>query len=104
MSGGQDSQSAVSAAIVALDKAARKGAIHPRNAARRKSRLIKRLSALGQRPMTMPAQPAPSVEPAAAKGGKRTPAVAEPKAKPEAKKTAAKAPAKKAPSKKTTKK
>ena len=30
-------------AVVALDKAARKGAIHPGNAARRKSRLMKRL-------------------------------------------------------------
>ena len=31
-------------AIVALDKAAQKGAIHRRNAARRKSRLMKRLN------------------------------------------------------------
>ena len=30
-------------ATVALDKAAQKGAIHPRNAARRKSRLMKQL-------------------------------------------------------------
>ena len=32
-------------AIVALDKAAQKGAIHKRNAARRKSRLMRRLNA-----------------------------------------------------------
>ena len=31
-------------AIVALDKAAQKGAIHPNNAARRKSRIMKRLN------------------------------------------------------------
>jgi small subunit ribosomal protein S20 len=32
-------------AVITLDKAARKGIIHPRNAARRKSRLMKRLAA-----------------------------------------------------------
>ncbi len=32
-------------AVKALDKAAQKGAIHPNNAARRKSRLMKRLAA-----------------------------------------------------------
>lgn len=32
------------AAISALDRAARKGTIHPNNAARRKSRLMKRLA------------------------------------------------------------
>ena len=32
-------------AIVALDKASQKGAIHKRNAARRKSRLMRRLNA-----------------------------------------------------------
>jgi small subunit ribosomal protein S20 len=31
-------------AISALDRAARKGVIHPNNAARRKSRLVKRLN------------------------------------------------------------
>ena len=31
-------------AVVALDKAAAKGAIHPNNAARRKSRMMKRLA------------------------------------------------------------
>ncbi len=35
---------AVNKASVALDKAARKGVIHPNNAARRKSRLAKRLN------------------------------------------------------------
>jgi small subunit ribosomal protein S20 len=34
------------AAVSALDKAAQKGVIHKNNAARRKSRLMKRLAAL----------------------------------------------------------
>jgi small subunit ribosomal protein S20 len=37
-------QEAVAAAISALDKAAEKGVIHPNNAARRKSRLMKKLN------------------------------------------------------------
>ena len=37
-------QEAVSAAIRSLDKAAEKGIIHPNNAARRKSRLMKKLN------------------------------------------------------------
>jgi len=37
-------QSAVIAAISSLDKAAEKGVIHPNNAARRKSRLVKKLN------------------------------------------------------------
>ena len=35
-------------AIKALDKAAQKGAIHPNNASRRKSRIMKQLSALNK--------------------------------------------------------
>jgi small subunit ribosomal protein S20 len=41
-----DGPEAVQAAISALDKAAEKGIIHPNNAARRKSRLMKRVNAL----------------------------------------------------------
>jgi small subunit ribosomal protein S20 len=37
-------EKAVRQAISALDKAARKGIIHPNNAARRKSRLVKKLN------------------------------------------------------------
>lgn len=37
-------QEAVVAAIGSLDRAAKKGVIHPNNAARRKSRLMKRLN------------------------------------------------------------
>ena len=40
---GQD----VHSAVVALDRAAQKGAIHPRNAARRKSRLMQQLNKPG---------------------------------------------------------
>jgi len=101
MTTGEDSQAAVTAAIIALDKAARKGAIHHRNAARRKSRLVKRLAALGQRPMAAPAQPAGEPAP---KAEKRAAAAAETKAKPDTKKPAAKAAARKAPAKKTAKK
>ena len=39
-----DSEEAVRLAVRALDKAAEKGIIHPNNAARRKSRLMKKLS------------------------------------------------------------
>jgi len=37
-------QEAVAVAITSLDKAAEKGVIHPNNAARRKSRLMKKLN------------------------------------------------------------
>ena len=40
----ETSQKAVIAAISSLDKAAGKGVIHPNNAARRKSRLMKKLN------------------------------------------------------------
>lgn len=50
-------QDAVKQALIALDKAAGKGVIHPNNAARRKSRLIKRLNA------ALASQAAPSPEP-----------------------------------------
>ncbi len=40
----ESAQSAVIAAIGSLDKAAEKGIIHPNNAARRKSRLMKKLN------------------------------------------------------------
>ena len=39
-----EAQSAVTTAISSLDKAAQKGVIHPNNAARRKSRLMKKLN------------------------------------------------------------
>jgi small subunit ribosomal protein S20 len=42
----EDAQKTTMEAISALDKAAQKGVIHKNNAARRKSRLMKRLNAL----------------------------------------------------------
>ena len=39
-----EAQGAVGTAIRSLDKAAQKGVIHPNNAARRKSRLVKKLN------------------------------------------------------------
>jgi small subunit ribosomal protein S20 len=42
----EDLQATVVRAISELDRAARKGIIHPNNAARRKSRLMKRFNAL----------------------------------------------------------
>ena len=43
---GEDPQVAMAAAMSALDRAAKVGAIHPNNAARRKSRLARRIDAL----------------------------------------------------------
>ena len=40
----ESAKTAVAAAIKSLDKAAEKGIIHPNNAARRKSRLMKKLN------------------------------------------------------------
>ncbi len=42
----QAATEATRAAVIELDKAASKGVIHPRNAARRKSRLMKQLAAM----------------------------------------------------------
>jgi small subunit ribosomal protein S20 len=41
----EDAETAVRAAVSELDRAAKKGVIHPNNAARRKSRLMKQLNA-----------------------------------------------------------
>lgn len=41
-----ETKTAVFAAVSALDKAAEKGVIHPKNASRRKGRLMKKLAAL----------------------------------------------------------
>ncbi|MBU2611123.1 MAG: 30S ribosomal protein S20 [Chloroflexi bacterium] len=53
------SKAAVLVAVSMLDKAAQKGVIHKNNAARRKSRLMKQLAALGP---TMVQEAAPVVE------------------------------------------
>ena len=57
MTAEQASPAGVTEAIRALDKAARKGSIHHRNAARRKSRLLKRLAAIGLQLPSGAAQP-----------------------------------------------
>ena len=44
----ENAREATQQAIIALDKAAQKGMIHKKNAARRKSRLMKKLAALEQ--------------------------------------------------------
>ena len=48
----EKAQPAVVAAVSALDKTAQKGKIHPNNAARRKSRLMKKLNAAKTTPKT----------------------------------------------------
>ena len=53
-------QEAVVTAVASLDKAAEKGIIHGNNAARRKSRLLKKLNAATVLPL---AEPEPAVEP-----------------------------------------
>jgi small subunit ribosomal protein S20 len=104
MAAGQDAQTAVTRALSILDRAARKGAIHHRNAARRKGRLVKRFAALGQSPAAISAQPAAETGRGASTAVKAPAAVAEPKPKAAAKKAAPKTRAKKTPAKKTTKK
>jgi len=74
-------QEAVAVAITSLDKAAEKGIIHPNNAARRKSRLMKKFNQLqAQAPAPAPTKP----KAAKAKAAK-------PKAKPKTKAAKAKA-------------
>ncbi len=99
---GQETQASVKSAISALDKAAQKGAIHPRNAARRKSRLMQRLAALiGIQPKSVVAEPAAPV--VGKKEPEKKPAKAVKEEKP-AKETKPKAEAKKPAEKKAEKK
>ena len=69
VAGGTDSQAAVLTAISSLDRAAQKGAIHPRNAARRKSRLMKHLKGAGMvaAPQAAPSKAGRAAEPQAPK-------------------------------------
>ena len=101
---GADAPAAVMAAISALDKAAQKGAIHPRNAARRKGRLMQHLAAMG-----MPAKAAApvmekEVDMPADQGKKAAKVEKEVKPKADAKKTAAKSSPRKTAEKKPAKK
>ena len=103
-----DSQTSVMFAISMLDKAANKGAIHPRNAARRKGRLMKQLNALGAQPQAAVIEPAkPVIEKAVekkpakpAKAAKETKPAKESKPKAEKKTTEKKPAAKKTAAKK----
>ena len=102
----QETQASVMAAVSALDIAAQKGAIHPRNAARRKSRLMRFLAALGLQSKSAVMEPAAPVvdkkemEKKPVKVEKESKPPVEEKPKVEAKKTAAKS----APKKTTEKK
>jgi len=105
MTAEQASPAGVGEAIRALDKAARKGSIHHRNAARRKSRIMKRLAAIGLQLPSGPAQP-DSASTAAAPAPARRSTKVEKGAAPEAesKDAPAKKAAKKVATKKTSKK
>ena len=104
---GQDSAASVTAAISALDQAARKGAIHPRNAARRKGRLMKHFAALGLQTKSAVSEPAApvaekkEVEKKSVKAEKESKPVKEEKTKAEPKKPAAKSAEKKTAEKKS---
>ncbi len=94
---GQNTTESVMSAISALDVAAKKGAIHPRNASRRKGRLMKHLAALGMRPQAAMAEAAPAPEKELEKKAreeKESKPARESKSKEEAKKPAAKSAAK----------
>jgi small subunit ribosomal protein S20 len=81
-------QEAVAVAITSLDKAAEKGIVHPNNAARRKSRLMKKFNQL-QAQAPAPAVAKPKAAKPKAKAAK--PKAAEAKAKPKAAETKPKA-------------
>lgn len=101
---GENTPAAVMAAISALDKAAQRGAIHPRNASRRKGRLMKRLAALGGQPgssMAKPMMAEGSPEKEAAKKPAKVEKEAKPVEAPKEKETKPKAEAKKPAEKKT---
>ena len=83
-------QEAVAVAITSLDKAAEKGIIHPNNAARRKSRLMKKFNQLqALAPTPAPTKAKPKAAKAKPKAKAKTKA-AEAKAKAKAKATKAK--------------
>jgi hypothetical protein len=90
-------QEAVAVAVTALDKAAEKGIIHRNNAARRKSRLIKKLNQLeALAPAPVKAEPKAAAAEAKAETKKaEKPKAEKPKAKAKAKPKATKAEPKK---------
>jgi small subunit ribosomal protein S20 len=91
-------QEAVVVAITSLDKAAEKGIIHPNNAARRKSRLMKKFNQLQAQAPSAPAatkpkaaKPKPKAKAAKPRAKATKAKAAEAKAKPKATKAKAKA-------------
>ena len=98
LEGGEGTAASIMAAVSALDIAAQKGAVHPRNAARRKGRLMKQLAAQAKTAAAEPQAPAAEASmPAKAEKA----AEEKSKAKPAPKKAAEKKPAaKKTPAKK----
>jgi small subunit ribosomal protein S20 len=85
-------QEAVAVAITSLDKAAEKGIIHANNAARRKSRLMKKFNELqAQAPAPAPVKPKAKPKAAKAKPKPKPKAKAKPKTKAAEAKTKAKA-------------
>jgi small subunit ribosomal protein S20 len=103
----EGAEGAVEAALLAissLDRAAEKGIVHPKNAARRKSRLARRMNAQG----ATPAAPAKGQKAKATRGAGKTTAKPPAKAagakataaKPAAKSAPKSAPARKSPAKK----
>ena len=87
-----DTQKSVMFAISMLDIAAKKGSVHPRNAARRKGRLMKQLAALGTLPQAAVGEPVVSgVEKSVEKKSARAEKEAKPvkEAKPKAEKKTA---------------
>jgi small subunit ribosomal protein S20 len=77
-----DTQTSIMFAISMLDKAANKGAIHHRNAARRKGRLMKHLNALGAQPQAAMTEPSNAVVEKAVEKKPAKPAKAEKETKP----------------------
>lgn len=73
-------QAAVTVAITSLDKAAEKGIIHPNNAARRKSRLMKKFNQL-QLQAPAPVETKPKAKAEVAPRAETKPKAAKPKAK-----------------------
>jgi small subunit ribosomal protein S20 len=98
---GQETVATVMAAISALDTAGQKGAIHARNAARRKGRLMKHLAALGLQAKSTVAEPTAPVmekkeaEKKSAKAEKESKPAKEEASKAEPKKSTAKSAARK---------
>jgi len=67
MTSGEETQATVKAAIRVLDKAAGKGVIHPKNAARRKSRLMKAMAKAASAPAVETTEKKPAKKSAAKK-------------------------------------